>query len=125
MRNQVSFSIRILVYQPHISKFIIWEISFIQRSPKIITSLDFSEIRNRKQQLDAMRRVIQLLPQVEHWSSSASKVDIQMIFWIQVNRDTLYVLLNFLHLVAENSEDKKGPQAQNRKSKFINNILKF
>ena len=29
---------------------------------------------------------------------------------LQVNRDTLYVLLNFLHLVAENSEDKKGPQ---------------
>ena len=36
-----------------------------------------------------MRRVVQLLP--------------------QVNRDTLYVLLNFLHLVAENSEDRKGP----------------
>ena len=29
---------------------------------------------------------------------------------VKVNRDTLYVLLNFLHLVAENSEDKKGPQ---------------
>ena len=27
-----------------------------------------------------------------------------------MNRDTLYVLLNFLHLVAENSEDKKGTQ---------------
>ena len=26
----------------------------------------------------------------------------------QVNRDTLYVLLNFLHLVSENSEDRKG-----------------
>jgi hypothetical protein len=30
-----------------------------------------------------------------------------------VNRDTLYVLLNFLHLVAENSEDRKGPQVRN------------
>jgi hypothetical protein len=29
---------------------------------------------------------------------------------MQVNRDTLYVLVNFLHLVAENSEDRKGPQ---------------
>ena len=27
----------------------------------------------------------------------------------KVNRDTLYVLLNFLRLVAENSEDRKGP----------------
>jgi len=54
--------------------------------------LAVQKIRNRKQQLEAMRRVIQLLP--------------------QVNRDTLYVLLNFLHLVAENSEDRKGPQGE-------------
>jgi len=54
--------------------------------------LAVQKIRNRKQQLDAMRRVIQLLP--------------------QVNRDTLYVLLSFLHLVAENSEDRKGPQGE-------------
>ena len=31
------------------------------------------------------------------------------IFSSQVNRDTLYVLLNFLHLVSENAEDRKGP----------------
>ena len=30
----------------------------------------------------------------------------------QVNRDTLYVLLNFLHLVAENSEDRKGASGE-------------
>ena len=31
----------------------------------VITAHIFAEIRNRKQQIDAMRRVIQLLPQVQ------------------------------------------------------------
>ena len=33
----------------------------------VITAHIFAEIRNRKQQIDAMRRVIQLLPQVRHY----------------------------------------------------------
>ena len=85
-----------------------------------------SEIRNRRQQLEAMRRVIQLLPQVtiHHWHQDHHHHHHHCHHHChhrphhhhhhclaQVNRDTLYVLLNFLHLVAINSEDRKGPQA--------------
>ena len=31
---------------------------------------------------------------------------------VQVNRDTLYVLLSFLHTVAEHSEDRRGPAGE-------------
>ena len=49
-------------------------------------------MRLRKNQVTAMQHVIQLLP--------------------RANRDTLYTLLNFLHLVTENSESKKGPTGE-------------
>ena len=40
------------------------QFSFSIISDIVITAHIFAEIRNRKQQIDAMRRVIQLLPQV-------------------------------------------------------------
>ena len=46
----------------------------------------FSEISTPAEQTLALQRIMQLLP--------------------QVNRDTLFVLLHFLGLVADNSEDK-------------------
>ena len=46
----------------------------------------YSEISTPAEQTLALQRIMQLLP--------------------QVNRDTLFVLLHFLGLVADNSEDK-------------------
>ena len=49
-----------------------------------------SEISTPAEQTLALQRIMQLLP--------------------QVNRDTLFVLLHFLGLVADNSEDKIGSE---------------
>ena len=76
----------------------------------VVNSNIFAEIRNRKQQIDAMRRVIQLLPQV-HIIIHSSEID-NATHHFQVNRDTMYVLLNFLHLVSQNSEDRQGPTGE-------------
>jgi hypothetical protein len=46
----------------------------------------FPEIKNPQEQIVHLQHIVQLLP--------------------LINRDTLYVLLQFLGLVAENSEDK-------------------
>lgn len=48
----------------------------------------FSEIRNRRLQQEALQHLIQLLP--------------------TPNRETLWALLNFLNVVAANSEDQKS-----------------
>lgn len=49
--------------------------------------MSFSEIRNRRLQQEALQHLIQLLP--------------------TPNRETLWALLNFLSIVAANSEDQK------------------
>jgi hypothetical protein len=51
-----------------------------------------AEIRNRRLQQEALQHLIQLLP--------------------TPNRETLYVLLNFLSKVVANSEDRKGEDGQ-------------
>ena len=48
---------------------------------------DISELSNPQDQISNVQRLLQILP--------------------VVNRDTLFVLLQFLGLVAENSEDRK------------------
>lgn len=48
----------------------------------------FPEIRNRRLQQEALQHLIQLLP--------------------TPNRETLWALLNFLSVVASNSEDRKS-----------------
>jgi hypothetical protein len=53
-----------------------------------------SEISNSHDQMLGFQRMMQLLP--------------------VINRDTLYVLLQFLGLVAENSEDRKGDDGKER-----------
>ena len=53
----------------------------------------FPEISNSHEQMLGFQRMLQLLP--------------------VINRDTLYVLLQFLGLVADNSEDKKADDGEN------------
>lgn len=52
----------------------------------------FPEIRNRRLQQEALQHLIQLLP--------------------TPNRETLWALLNFLSLVAANSEDQKNENGE-------------
>lgn len=54
--------------------------------------MSFLEIRNRRLQFEAVQHLIQLLP--------------------VANRDTLWALLNFLSLVAINSEDHRNSQGE-------------
>ena len=51
--------------KPPIESKTIDQFSFSININIVITTHIFAEIRNRKQQMDAMRRVIQLLPQVQ------------------------------------------------------------
>lgn len=70
--------------------------AFIQTQSKTITLIqkkfddqcDFTGIRNRRLQLEAIQHLVQLLP--------------------PANRDTLYVLLSFLAHVAKNANDGKN-----------------
>ena len=54
----------------------------------MIPKIFFSEMSNPQDQISNVQRLLQILP--------------------VVNRDTLFVLLQFLGLVAENSDDRKA-----------------
>ena len=54
----------------------------------VTTSNDISELSNPQDQISNVQRLLQILP--------------------VVNRDTLFVLLQFLGLVSENADDRKA-----------------
>ncbi len=80
----------------HLRKYILWLLVFFTSFEFIVKYLVkiiqpnqiVPEISNSHEQMMGFQRMMQLLP--------------------VINRDTLYVLLQFLGLVAENSEDRKA-----------------